>query len=225
MGVWISLVVVPLGEPLLLRPRLRTAPRVIVQEGGRPHAGPPATMSRLDLRFHGIEVEAGASLHRRVLDGRHDELLHLLQGSFWVCAWQRLRSRMPTQSREAVPERARENKYIPPRSKASRSDPGSDSTSTSSVRPARMAVACRLVMVRARPDRSGQRLRLGAASPLWPRRAGSTSVIAAALPSSRNCSAVLVANTCMARAMVPVHPVWWLAPRPAPLSPWKYSKN
>jgi len=24
-------------------------------------------------------------------------------------------------------------------------------------------------------------------------------------------------------AMVPVQPVWWLAPRPAPLSPWKYS--
>src|SRR5439155_20643052 len=71
MRVWISRVVVPLGEPLLLRPRLRTAPRVIAQEGGRPHAGPPATMSRLDLRFHGIEVEAGASLHRRVLDGRH----------------------------------------------------------------------------------------------------------------------------------------------------------
>lgn len=21
----------------------------------------------------------------------------------------------------------------------------------------------------------------------------------------------------------PVHPVWWLAPMPAPLSPWKYS--
>ncbi len=25
------------------------------------------------------------------------------------------------------------------------------------------------------------------------------------------------------RAMRPVQPVWWLAPRPAPLSPWKYS--
>src|SRR5262249_19288790 len=24
-------------------------------------------------------------------------------------------------------------------------------------------------------------------------------------------------------ATSPVHPVWWLAPRPAPLSPWKYS--
>src|SRR5882724_12404680 len=38
------------------------------------HGGP----GRLDLRFHGIEVEAGALLHRRELDGRHDELLHLL---------------------------------------------------------------------------------------------------------------------------------------------------
>src|SRR6266478_2117551 len=33
---------------------------------------------RRDFRFHGIEIEAGALLHRRVLDGRHDELLHLL---------------------------------------------------------------------------------------------------------------------------------------------------
>ena len=31
------------------------------------------------------------------------------------------------------------------------------------------------------------------------------------------------ANCCMSLAMTPVHPVWWLAPRPAPLSPWKYS--
>ena len=34
---------------------------------------------------------------------------------------------------------------------------------------------------------------------------------------------VLVAKRCMARATRPVHPVWWLAPSPAPLSPWKYS--
>ncbi len=27
----------------------------------------------------------------------------------------------------------------------------------------------------------------------------------------------------MSAAIVPVQPVWWLAPRPAPLSPWKYS--
>ena len=50
-----------------------------------------------------------------------------------------------------------------------------------------------------------------------------TSMTAAALPSSSICSAVVVANRCMVRAMIPVHPVWWLAPRPAPLSPWKYS--
>jgi hypothetical protein len=42
------------------------------------------------------------------------------------------------------------------------------------------------------------------------------SVMAAALPSSRICSAVPVANRCMARAMMPVQPVWWLVPRPAP---------
>src|SRR5438552_9635607 len=106
MRVWISRVVVPLGEPLLLRPRLRTAPRVIVQEGGRPHAGPPATMSRLDLRFHGIEVEAGASLHRRVLDGRHDDLLHLLQWSFWVGSCSGLPPPMPTQLSQAARSRA-----------------------------------------------------------------------------------------------------------------------
>ena len=31
------------------------------------------------------------------------------------------------------------------------------------------------------------------------------------------------ANMSIMRAMSPVQPVWWLAPRPAPLSPWKYS--
>jgi len=46
---------------------------------------------------------------------------------------------------------------------------------------------------------------------------------AAVLPNSRTCSAVVVANRCMVRAIKPVHPVWWLAPSPAPLSPWKYS--
>ena len=45
----------------------------------------------------------------------------------------------------------------------------------------------------------------------------------AALPSSATCPAVVVANRCIIRATMPVHPVWWLAPRPAPLSPWKYS--
>ena len=31
------------------------------------------------------------------------------------------------------------------------------------------------------------------------------------------------ANRSSTRAIIPVHPVWWLAPSPAPLSPWKYS--
>ena len=30
-------------------------------------------------------------------------------------------------------------------------------------------------------------------------------------------------NKSSSGATRPVHPVWWLAPRPAPLSPWKYS--
>ena len=53
--------------------------------------------------------------------------------------------------------------------------------------------------------------------------ADSVSTIAAVLPSWSTCSAVVVANRCMVRATIPVQPVWWLAPRPAPLSPWKYS--
>src|SRR5262249_34758455 len=32
-----------------------------------------------------------------------------------------------------------------------------------------------------------------------------------------------VAKRCIRRAIPPVQPVWWLAPSPAPLSPWKYS--
>ena len=43
------------------------------------------------------------------------------------------------------------------------------------------------------------------------------------LRSSTTCSGGVVANRCIPRAMTPVQPVWWLAPRPAPLSPWKYS--
>ena len=49
------------------------------------------------------------------------------------------------------------------------------------------------------------------------------STIAARWPSSRTWAAVVVANTLMTRAIAPVQPVWWLAPIPAPLSPWKYS--
>ena len=37
---------------------------------------------------------------------------------------------------------------------------------------------------------------------------GSASTMAASLPSSRTCSAVVVANRCSIRAMMPVHPVW-----------------
>src|SRR6516225_4104969 len=39
----------------------------------------------------------------------------------------------------------------------------------------------------------------------------------------RVASGVRRANKSSTRAIVPVHPVWWLAPSPAPLSPWKYS--
>jgi len=58
-----------------------------------------------------------------------------------------------------------------------------------------------------------------------PLRGFSTSVIPVALPRWITCSAVVVANRCMHRATTPVHPVWWLAPSPAPLSPWKYSQK
>src|SRR5262249_31766742 len=34
---------------------------------------------------------------------------------------------------------------------------------------------------------------------------------------------VVAGTRCKVRATMPVQPVWWLAPRPAPLSPWKYS--
>ena len=52
---------------------------------------------------------------------------------------------------------------------------------------------------------------------------GTVSTTTAVLPSSSIWSAVVVANRCIRRAIAPVHPVWWLAPSPAPLSPWKYS--
>ena len=55
--------------------------------------------------------------------------------------------------------------------------------------------------------------------PAAARFARSTSITAAFFPSCRNCSAVVVANRCIPLATIPVHPVWWLAPRPAPLSP------
>src|SRR6185437_1014810 len=49
--------------------------------------------------------------------------------------------------------------------------------------------------------------------------AAPASTKAAVLPRSSACAAVVVAKRCMLRAMMPVQPVWWLAPRPAPLSP------
>jgi hypothetical protein len=36
-------------------------------------------------------------------------------------------------------------------------------------------------------------------------------------------SASSAPNSWISVAITPVHPVWWLAPMPAPLSPWKYS--
>ena len=45
----------------------------------------------------------------------------------------------------------------------------------------------------------------------------------ATLPPARKASGVTVAKRCISVAMMPVQPVWWLAPSPAPLSPWKYS--
>ena len=48
---------------------------------------------------------------------------------------------------------------------------------------------------------------------------------AASLPPSRNCRSSRRPKSSIIFAMSPVHPVWWLAPRPAPLSPWKYSKK
>ena len=73
------------------------------------------------------------------------------------------------------------------------------------------------------PRARGVDLWLNHAPAFCPAFAGSTSVIAASLPSFKTCSDVVVANICIPRATIPVHPVWWLAPSPAPLSPWKYS--
>jgi len=46
---------------------------------------------------------------------------------------------------------------------------------------------------------------------------------AAALPPARRAPASSRPNSSISFATTPVHPVWWLAPMPAPLSPWKYS--
>ena len=42
-------------------------------------------------------------------------------------------------------------------------------------------------------------------------------------PSSRSLVSRHARGRSRRRAIKPVHPVWWLAPSPAPLSPWKYS--
>jgi hypothetical protein len=43
------------------------------------------------------------------------------------------------------------------------------------------------------------------------------------LPAARNCFSSIRPKTSISFATRPVQPVWWPAPRPAPLSPWKYS--
>src|SRR5438445_284999 len=52
-----------------------------------------------------------------------------------------------------------------------------------------------------------------------------TSSAYCVLPTSSIFSGSTVAKTCIRRATTPVQPVWWFAPSPAPLSPWKYSWN
>ena len=42
-------------------------------------------------------------------------------------------------------------------------------------------------------------------------------------PTWRTVSAEILPNSWISFATSPVQPVWWLAPMPAPLSPWKYS--
>ena len=42
-------------------------------------------------------------------------------------------------------------------------------------------------------------------------------------PVASNCSGRKRGKNAISAGMIAVHPVWWLAPSPAPLSPWKYS--
>ena len=46
---------------------------------------------------------------------------------------------------------------------------------------------------------------------------------AASFPILSDVFASSVPNSSIKVATTPVHPVWWLAPSPAPFSPWKYS--
>ena len=55
------------------------------------------------------------------------------------------------------------------------------------------------------------------------RRPASALKAAASAPGVSSSSLVSSALVWMMRATQPVQPVWWLAPMPAPLSPWKYS--
>jgi len=52
---------------------------------------------------------------------------------------------------------------------------------------------------------------------------GSFLANAPALPADRSCCPSIRPKSSINLATIPVQPVWWLAPRPAPLSPWKYS--
>jgi len=54
-------------------------------------------------------------------------------------------------------------------------------------------------------------------------RVGSRLANALALPESRISAPSILPKNSISFATRPVQPVWWLAPRPAPLSPWKYS--
>ncbi len=56
---------------------------------------------------------------------------------------------------------------------------------------------------------------------------GGGAEVAADLPSEGDAhgSTPFVGRRQMRSATSPVQPVWWVAPRPAPLSPWKYSLN
>src|SRR4051812_24178940 len=65
---------------------------------------------------------------------------------------------------------------------------------------------------------------LGSASPYPPAEGAAFSRTNAAFrPTSRNRAPSTLPNSSMSEATSPVQPVWWLAPMPAPLLPWKYS--
>jgi len=51
---------------------------------------------------------------------------------------------------------------------------------------------------------------------------GSCLVNAPVLRAASNCSPSIWPKSSISLPTSPVQPVWWLAPRPAPLSPWKY---